>query len=553
MAHRQEADCSSRSYWQSEHSPKTTARRSLLCLVWVLLGFVPGLEAAPRPNILIAFADDWGKYAHAYAGRTPDTPNDVVKTPHFDRIAKEGVLFHNAFVTAPSCTPCRSSLLSGQYFWRTGRGAILQGAVWDFKIPSFPLLLHDAGYHIGQSYKVWVPGTPRNAPYGADRFAYNSAGNRCSRFSQAVSAALDPDEARAELFKEVRDNFRSFVSERPDNTPFCYWFGPTNCHRKWIQGSGAELWGIDPDSLKGKMPPFLPDVPVIREDFADYLGEVQAFDAAVGVLLAELESMGELDNTIVLVSGDHGIPGFPRAKCNLYDFGVAVPLAVRWGDQVKTNRQVDDFVNLMDLAPTFLEAAALPIPEIMTGRSLLPVLRAEGSGQIDPSRNYVVTGRERHVASAREAMRPYPQRAIRTAQFLYIRNFRPERWPMGRAPGFGLPPGPWPQMTQLGQNTFAAFGDFDASPTKAFLAEARNRPEMKAYVDFAFGRRPAEELYDLSSDPHQMINVASSAEFQKVREELSDQLFEELRTTRDPRVSEGKQRFEHPPYTGPIE
>jgi len=104
----------------------------------------------------------------------------------------------------------------------------------------------------------------------------------------------------------------------------------------------------------------------------------------------------------------------------------------------------------------------------------------------------------------------------------------------------------------LGQNTFAAFGDFDASPTKAFLTEARNRPEMKAYVDFAFGRRPAEELYDLSSDPHQMVNVASSAGFQKVREELSDRLLAELRATRDPRVSEGEQRFEHAPYSGPL-
>ncbi|MCX6853558.1 MAG: sulfatase-like hydrolase/transferase, partial [Verrucomicrobia bacterium] len=116
--------------------------------------------AATKPNILFFFADDCGKYASIYAeveGR--GGINDVVRTPNFDKIARQGVLFRNAHVNAPSCTPCRSSLLSGQYFWRTGRGAILQGAVWDDKIPAYPLLLRDAGYHIGKSYKVWGPGT----------------------------------------------------------------------------------------------------------------------------------------------------------------------------------------------------------------------------------------------------------------------------------------------------------------------------------------------------------------------------------------------------------
>lgn len=104
-----------------------------------------------RPNILFAFADDWGRYASVYAETDgPDTVNDLIKTPNIDRMAKEGVLFNNAFVTAPSCTPCRSSLLSGQYFFRTGLGAILQGAVWDSKIPSWPLMLKDSGYHIGK-------------------------------------------------------------------------------------------------------------------------------------------------------------------------------------------------------------------------------------------------------------------------------------------------------------------------------------------------------------------------------------------------------------------
>ena len=509
-------------------------------------------QSTTRPNILFAFADDWGKYASAYSQKDPGTPNDVVQTPHFDRVAREGVLFHNAFVTAPSCTPCRSSLLSGQYFWRTGMGAILQGAVWDSKIPTFPLLLNKAGYHIGHSYKVWVPGKPRNAPYGAELFAYNEFGNRFSRFSQTVSAAPNPDLAKKELLAEVRDNFRSFISKRQGKAPFCYWFGPTNCHRKWTKGSGNDLWGINPDSLVGKMPPFLPDVPEIREDFADYLGEVQAFDTALGILLNELDELGELDNTLIVVSGDHGIPGFPRAKCNLYDFGVAVPLAVRWGNKIGSNREIDDFVNLMDLPPTFLEVASHSVPAVMTGRSLAPLLRASQSGQIEPDRDFVVTGRERHVASARPGQLPYPQRAIRTKDFLYIRNFHPERWPMGVAPGFGLDVAPWPNANQLEKNTFAAFGDFDASPTKAFLGLARDRPEMSAYVEYAFGRRPAEELYDLRTDPHQLTNVASLSRYQEARSRLGDRLLKVLETSGDPRVIENNHRYDKPPFAGPL-
>ena len=141
---------------------------------------------AKRPNILFAFADDWGRYAGAYAQLDgPGTINDVVRTPNFDRVAREGVLFRRAFVPAPSCTPCRSALLSGQHFWRTGRGAILLGAVWDGSRAAYPLMLRDAGYHIGEMYKVWGPGTPADAPYGAGKYAYEKAGRRFNQFSRA--------------------------------------------------------------------------------------------------------------------------------------------------------------------------------------------------------------------------------------------------------------------------------------------------------------------------------------------------------------------------------
>ena len=503
-----------------------------------------------RPNILFCFADDWGRYASAYAhGAEDQTPNSVVKTPNFDLVASEGVLFNNAFVNAPSCTPCRSSLLSGQYFWRTGRGAILQGAVWDLNIPSYPLILKDHGYHIGHSHKVWSPGTPADAPYGANSTAYNEAGRKFSGFSQYCSRAADSNAAKHELYEEVRSNFKMFLGDRKSGQPFCYWFGPTNCHRKWVKGSGKTLWGIDPDTLKGKMPPFLPDNEVVREDFADYLGEAQAFDAGVGVLLEELDRIGESENTIVVISGDHGIPGFPRGKCNLVDFGVHVSLAIRWGKKVPAGRTLDDFVCLPDLAATFVEAGGLTPPEVMTGRSLLPILTADKEGLVDESRDSVVVGRERHVAAARTDNLPYPQRAIRTKDFLYIRNFKPDRWPMGIAPGFGSPAGTMPNYEQVEQNTFAAFGDLDASPTKAWIFEHRDDSGMAKYFEFAFGRRPAEELYDLHSDPHQMENLAANPGYDAPRRDLSTRLMKVLTETDDPRVTGDGSTFEMPPFT----
>ncbi|MCB0145811.1 MAG: sulfatase-like hydrolase/transferase, partial [Caldilineaceae bacterium] len=128
--------------------------------------------------------------------------------------------------------------------------------------------------------------------------------------------------------------------------------------------------------LQGRLPAFLPDVHDVREDVADYLGECLAFDAGLGVLIQRLEELGELDNTLIVVSGDHGIPGFPRAKCNLYDIGCEVALAARWPGRIQPGRVIEDFVNMMDVAPTFLDAANVAIPSTMTARSLLPILES---------------------------------------------------------------------------------------------------------------------------------------------------------------------------------
>lgn len=530
----------------------------LCCCFWLALpAWWSGNAAAAetqRPNILFLFADDWGRFAHIYSEVDgPGTLNDAVRTPHIDGLARRGVVFRNAFVNAPSCTPCRSSLLSGQYFWRTGRGAILQGAVWNRAIPSFPLLLNDAGYHIGETYKVWSPGTPNDAPYGAGKHAYEKAGRRFNQFSQNVTRAVAEgqaaDDARQELLDEVRGNFAAFLAARPEGAPFCYWFGPTNVHRAWVKGSGKAIWGLDPEALQGKMPPFLPDVPEVRQDLTDYFGEVLAFDAAVGALLEELRQTGEHDNTLIVISGDHGPPGFPHGKCNLYDFGTRVCLVVA-GPGVPGGRVVDDFVSLPDLAPTFLEAAGLEPPAAMTGRGLTPVLKSEEAGLVDPSRTWVVTGRERHVEMARAGHLPYPQRAIRTADHLYIINFKPERYPLGDP--YHLDGDNPPTVQELTNTTFVTLPDEDAGPTKAWLVSHRRDPQWQALYDHAYGKRAGEELYDLQADPHQMTNVAQEPRYAAVRAELRERLLNELQGTGDPRLVDDGKFFETPPLAGPL-
>ena len=524
------------------------------CLAGLLAatGAVDDSFAAERPHVVMAFADDWGQYASAYAKLQPGGINDHVSTPNFDAVADEGVLFTRAFVSAPSCTPCRSSLLSGQHFWRCGRASILQGAIWDDSIPSYPLLLESSGYRIGHTYKVWSPGKPADAPHGGAARSFAKQGRKFNGFSQTAMKHPDREAGKAMLLQEVRDNVRSFLDADGDGAldgdgPICYWFGPTNCHRKWIAGSGKELWGIDPDDLKGKLPPYLPDVPVVREDFADYLGEVQAFDAGLGVIIDELKRVGIYDNTILVVSGDHGIPGITRGKCNLYDLGTLVPLAIRWPNVAKSKaRVVDDFVSLPDLAPTFLEAAGVEIPETMTARSLVNILSSDRQGDVDVARDAVFTGRERHVAAARTGFKPYPQRAVRTDRYLYIINFEPDRWPMGTGPGFGTVDAPMPPYEALRENTFSAFGDLDASPTKAWVVT--HRDEEPEHFEFAVGRRPRHELYDVREDPYCMKNLAAEASMSEVRQRLHAKLVGELRRTGDPRVADDVV-FESSPFT----
>ncbi len=515
---------------------------SALCLTSPLL-------AEDRPNIVLLFADDWGRHASAYAALDgPGTANDIISTPNFDRIAKEGVIFRNAFVSSPSCTPCRSALVSGKHFWQTGSASILHSK-WDFSQPAFPLILKENGYHIGMAYKGWGPGGPSEAPFGGPDARYQKAGGKFSQFSQTVTDLVKKgtplDEAKETLYSEVRKNFDQFLSARSGDEPFFYLFGPTNTHRKWIKGSGKALWNLEPENLKEKLPPFLPDVEEIRQDFADYLGEAQAVDAGIGVIYDRLKESGELENTIIIISGDHGAPGFPYGKVNLYDFGTRVPLVIRFGKNIKTGSTIDRLTSLIDIAPTVLDAAGITPPEEMIGKSLIPILT--GKEPHTSSDEAVFTGRERHVPVAREGNLPYPQRAIRTKDYLFIINFEPDRWPAGDPRKISKDS--IPSQNELENNTHITLADEDAGPTKAWMVQHRDDYSWKEYYDRAYGKRPEYELYDLKNDPNQIENLAGKSELKEVEVALKKRLMAELTRTKDPRVTGDRMFYETAPMT----
>ena len=501
--------------------------------------------AKDKPNILLLFADDLGRYASAYADPANPSANDIVSTPTFDRIAKEGVLATNAFVSVPSCSPCRASLISGRHFFRNGSHSQLHSP-WNGNkandpwngVRGFALGLQDAGYHIGWSHKMHISADRM----GGKKKNYTKAGRKVNTFSQTVSQAKDVAKGKEALYEECRQNFKAFLADRKGGQPFYYSFHPTNPHRTWTQGSGKKLWGLDPDKLKEKMPPFLPDVPVVREDLADYLGEGMAFDKCCEIILEELKKSGELDNTLVVISGDHGAPGFPRGKTNLYDFGSRVLFSARWPGHIKAGQIITRPISLIDLAPTFLAAAGLPPEAGTNGQSLLPALK---SGDSNKLRGWALIGRETHVNGARPFELPYSSRAIRTSNHLFIINFTPDRAPQGVP--LTLDSDNPPSWEIVGKNTRVTYGDVDAGPTRTWMLQHRKDPTYKYHWDLGFGPRPALELYDLKKDPHQVNNVANEKAYAEVQKKLHADLMAELLANHDPRLN-GNQ-FDYPPYS----
>lgn len=483
-----------------------------------------------RPNILFAISDDQS-FAHtSFAGCT------FVNTPAFDRVAENGVFFRNCLAGSPGCAPSRSSIVTGRYHWQNEQAG-QHAAGWFKQYVPFVDLIRENGYYAGFTGKGVGPfeyGDSEDGPLRVE----NAAGKAYS--SIRYEKDTPEDERFADKINPVNyaANFKDFLDQREAGKPFFFWYGSTEPHRDYEDGAGLRR-GKDLASVQ--VPGFFPDTEVIRSDLLDYAVEIEWFDLHLERMLNHLDSIGELENTIVIVTSDNGMP-FPRAKANGYEYGVHVPMAISYPKGFPAGREVEDMISFIDLAPTILELTAtssegmLPI----SGKSFVNILRSEREGIVDPERNYALSGRERHSSSRYQNL-GYPQRIIRDQEYLMIWNQRPQRWPAGAPQRIqeGTADELWPLygIDEEGKHHSEwAFTDVDACPTKSFLVEQHTVDSIRPYFDWAYGKRPEFELFNIREDPFCLQNLAGQAAMEGVEQRLKTALDGTLNTTGDPRV-----------------
>lgn len=468
-----------------------------------------------RPNILLAVADDWS-YGHASAYGCK-----WVRTPAFDRVAKEGILFTNAYTPNAKCAPSRACILTGRNSWQL-KAACNHVCYFPLEFKTYAEALAGHDYLVGITCKGWAPGVATDAG-GKPRLLTGRPFNK--RTAPPPTSGISNNDYAA--------NFVDFLDTARKDQPWCFWYGSIEPHRGYEYGSGVtkgnkRLADVD------RVPRYWPDNEVVRYDMLDYALEVEHFDRHLGRMLAELERRGQLDNTLVIVTSDNGMP-FPRAKGNQYEISNHMPLAAMWKKGVRSpGRTVTDFVSFIDLAPTFIEVAGLKWEQTgmapPAGRSLTDVFRSERQGRVNPAREHVLLGQERH-----DVGRPhdwgYPIRSLVTDGWIYMHNFETGRWPAG--------------------NPETGYLNTDGGATKTVILEAHRSNPADPFWAMCFGKRVAEELYDLANDPDCLKNLAGHADHQTRKEHLKQQLFEELKSQNDPRMFGQGQIFEAEPYAHP--
>lgn len=483
-----------------------------LCCLLIAALTTQGLTAERPPNILFAIADDWG-YGHASAYGC-----SWANTPSFDRVAREGLLFHRAFTPNAKCAPSRACILTGRNSWQL-KEAANHICYFPTEFMSWGEALAEHNWYVGYTTKGWGPGV-----------ANDEQGQRRPMTGQQFNRRTAPPPASGIGNSDYSANFRDFLASAPEEKPWCFWYGAIEPHREYEFGSGIKKGGKKLSDIE-HVPAYWPDNETVRTDMLDYGFEVEHFDRHLGNMLSQLEERGALENTLVIVTSDHGMP-FPRCKGNAYFAANHVPLAIRWPKGISTpGREINDFVSFIDIAPTILEVAGISWAESglapSPGRSLTDVFRSNQSGQVNPERDHVLVGMERH-----DIGRPhdwgYPIRGIITSEFQYLHNFEPTRWPAC--------------------NPETGYLNCDAGATKSFILEAHRANSTDPSWAFCFGKRPAEELYRLSDDPDCVHNLSASAEFQQHAAALKERLFAELRQQADPRMFGQGEVFDNYPH-----
>lgn len=464
-------------------------RMGLICLM-----LVGAARAATKPNFILLLTDDQSYHLGMLGVQGLETPN-------IDTLAKQGTFFTKAYSSAASCAPCRGSILSGMYpsangHWRNTHGPILADPAKEFTrqsskvdgvgvhedIPTLIEVLSNNGYYTGITEK-WHLSPPWKFPFDFR----DTANLKPSGSANAVRR-----------FIKAADGKPFFLQANVDNT-----HRPFQKHIK----INDDLPKVNPTDVE--LPPHWPDTPKTRQDYAEYLTTIQHADAVIGAILETVKEAGQLEHTIFIYSSDQGFC-YHRAKATAYDWGVHVPLSVT-GPGVKQGVVSEALIGHVDIMPTILDFAGLPIPGTVQGKSLRPVL--EGTRK-DVGRKFIVS---EHNAHGGNPIEYYPTRSITDGRYRYIWNINHERVPDFDIDTMATDPN-WRKTAHQ-----PAWMPWDATPSdiwqnnaceEIILHKEEYPLAYKLLKESMF--RPEFELYDLKNDPHETKNLAANPEYKSV-------------------------------------
>ncbi len=478
-------------------------KKSILLAPAIVLG-IGGCDNASnvkeKPNILFFIMDDASKHMGAYGC-------NWVNTPAFDRVAHQGVLFTNAYTPNAKCAPSRSALLTGRNSWQLEEAA---NHVLNFpaKFKTFPEVLRENGYATAFTGKGWGPGDPGMID-GQRRLLIGEEYNdiRSEPWTKHISN------------KDYAANFDAFLDKQEEGKPWFFWYGSHEPHNRFEYGTGVSIGNkklTDIDSV----PAYWPDNEIVRNDMLDYGLEIDWADLHLARMIESLEKRGLLENTMIVATSDHGMP-FPRVKAQSYMHSNIVPMAIMWPKGIRNpGRTVDDMVSFIDFASTFLELAGIPYEKSgmksSPGKSLTDIFYSTKDGQVNPERDYVLIGKERHDYS-RPNNQGFPIRGIATNDFMYLYNYDISLWPAGN-----------PELGYL---------DIDGGPTKTEVLRLFRSGENDFYWRLSMGKREShEELYHIAEDRECMYNLADDPAYARIKKELRSRMEAMLKEQEDPRM-----------------
>ena len=430
-----------------------------LFLSLVLFGF--GLSGNPghaweKPNLVFMIADDCTYLdMEVYGGQA--------KTPHLNELASQGLKMSRCFQTAPMCSPTRHNIYTGIYPVKSG--------AWPNHTQVYPGTKSIAHYLKDAGYRVALSGKTHINPRESFPFEYSKEFSNAARLSQA-----DP-------FPEIKT---LIVESKAKGQPFCLFACSNEPHSPWTQGDASQY---PPADLK--LPPSWVDTPTTRKQYAKYLAEITFFDRQCGALLELLEQQGVADNTLVMVASEQG-SSFPFAKWTCYEMGLASGMIVRWPGHTQPGSESDALVEYVDVAPTFLEAAGVPTPGTMDGKSFVSVLNQPGREHKKHTYGIHTT---KGIINGSDS---YGIRSCGTKTHRYIRNLSPDK---------------------TFSNVFLKNPVWSEWQAKADSGDLQARMLTAKYQ-----KRPAEELYDVVHDPHCLNNLIDKPGTESIRSELSRQL-----------------------------